>query len=211
MAFETWLMFAAVATLAILSPGPAVLLAITNGSRGGMRAVALSSLGNILGVAAVAGVSVFGLGALLKTSASLFLLAKLVGAAYLVYLGLKQFRRAALSLSQAAAAAGTGQRPAGALLREGALIALTNPKAIAFFTALFPVFLDTARPLALQFVLMTATFMALSFMSLTAYGLLARSAGRWLAEPRRQRLFNRVTGGVFIGLGASLLQLGRGT
>ncbi|MBT0963309.1 LysE family translocator [Denitromonas iodatirespirans] len=211
MAFDTWLMFVVVAALAILSPGPAILLAITNGSRGGLRAVALSSLGNILGVAAVAGVSVFGLGALLQTSALLFLVVKLIGAAYLVYLGIKQLRRAAVSLSQAAAVDGPVQRPAAGLFREGALVALTNPKAIAFFTALFPVFLDTGRPLALQFGLMTATFMALSFMSLLAYGALARSAGRWLAEPRRQRAFNRVTGGVFIGLGASLLSLGRGT
>ena len=209
MALETWLLFCTVGLAAALSPGPAILLAITNGVAGGGRRVVWSSLGNIVGLLLISCVSIFGLGALLKASAAAFTVTKVVGAAYLVWLGIKQWRRPATGLSDASPAIASGTRDAVYLAREGALVALTNPKAIVFFTALFPVFLDARQALAPQFAIMTATMMALSFICLMGYGLMARRVRHWLATPRHHRMFQRVTGSVFIVMGGSLLTLTR--
>jgi len=209
VAFESWLMFCAVGLAAALSPGPAILLAIANGAGRGVPAVLCSSLGNVTGLLVISSVSLFGLGALLKTSATAFLVAKLIGAAYLIWLGIKQWRRRDVMSTAPAEAAGRQHAGRWALMREGILVALTNPKAIAFFTALFPVFIDGHRPLLPQFALMTGSMMTISFLCLMAYGALARRARRWLAVPSRQRLFQRITGTLFIVLGGSMLGLSR--
>jgi len=209
VAFETWLMFCAVGLATALSPGPAILLAISNGASRGVPAVLCSSLGNAAGLLVISSVSMFGLGVLLKTSATAFLVAKLIGAAYLIWLGIKQWRRRDVLATAPAEVADGGRASRWVLMREGALVALTNPKAIAFFTALFPVFIDGHRALLPQFSIMTASMMSISFLCLVAYGALARRARRWLAVPGRQRLFQRVTGTIFIALGGSMLGLSR--
>jgi threonine/homoserine/homoserine lactone efflux protein len=211
VAFETWLMFCAVALAAGLSPGPAILLAISNGVARGALAVVCSSLGNVAGLLVISSVSMFGLGALLKTSATAFLVAKLVGAAYLIWLGIKQWRRRVVATETPADTVARARVGRLALMREGLFVALTNPKAIAFFTALFPVFLDAQRAILPQFALMTASMMLISFLCLMVYGLAARRARRWLALPGRQRMFQRLTGTVFIALGGSMLTLSRAT
>jgi len=208
MSIDIWLMFCAVALAATLSPGPAILLAMTNGVSGGARRVLWSSLGNISGLLCVAGLSVFGLGALLQTSALAFTVSKVVGALYLAWLGIKQWRR------PAGDGLGTGMVRTVALSRwlcwrEGVLVAVTNPKALIFVTALFPVFLDAHRPLGLQFMIMTGTLMAFSFACLMSYGLMANRVRQWFAKPGHQRVFQRTAGGVFVGMGLSLLLLGR--
>ena len=92
MFFSTWFIYAAVAIAAIVCPGPAVFLAISNSVTFGWRRVAYSSLGNILGLLVVSSLAMAGLGALMKTSASVFMAVKLAGAGYLIHMGLKQWR-----------------------------------------------------------------------------------------------------------------------
>ena len=92
MHFSTWIIYAAVAMAAILCPGPAVFLAISNSVAFGWRRVSFSSLGNMLGLLVVSSLAMAGLGALMKTSAAVFTAVKLVGAGYLIYLGLRQWR-----------------------------------------------------------------------------------------------------------------------
>ncbi|WP_227815505.1 LysE family translocator [Nitrogeniibacter aestuarii] len=208
MAIEVWLLFCVTALVAAVSPGPAILLAITNGVAGGVRRVLWSSLGNVTGLICVASVSVFGLGALLKASSLAFTATKLLGAAYLIWLGVKQWRKPAVGLRVEPLKSDAAERP-WHFWREGALVALTNPKALLFFTALFPVFLDAGRPLGPQFLIMTGTMMCCSFTCLMAYGGLAQRVRRWLSEPACQRRFQRVTGAVFMGMGTSLLVLTR--
>ena len=84
---------------------------------------------------------------------------------------------------------------------------MTNPKAILFFTALFPQFIKTNTPLAPQFLIMTFTFMAMSFICLMSYGLLASKAKRWFAKGSRTKWFNRTLGSIFVIIGAGVLQL----
>lgn len=166
MAFSTWILYAAVAIAAILTPGPAVFLAISNSVAFGWRRVSFSALGNVLGLLVVSSLAMAGLGALLKTSAAAFTVIKLVGAGYLIHLGLRQWRAKASLFSRSAEPA--GDRSNGQIFFQGLLIALTNPKAVLFFTALFPQFLRSDRALAPQFVILTSTFMVFSFLSLMA-------------------------------------------
>lgn len=204
MLLSTWLFFVAVAMVSIASPGPAFLVAVRNGMAGGARRVALSSLGNITGLLILASAAVLGLGIVLNASEVLFSLLKLGGAAYLIYLGIRQWRsRTSPAISTIAAK----PTPRWRTFSEGVLVAVSNPKAILFFTALFPQFLDTQRALLPQFSIMVGTFMALSFAVLMIYGGLAKHLSRWLSSASRVKWVNRMIGSAFIGLGISILRL----
>ena len=201
---SAWLLYAFVAGAAILSPGPAILLAINNAVAGGQRLALMSSLGNVVGVGLLSGVAMVGLGALLQASAPLFTALKVAGALYLVYLGVRQWRRPVPEPADGTAEGVTAPGRRDAFV-QGLLVALSNPKAILFFTALFPQFLDHGRPLVGQFALMTATFMAISFASLAGYAALAGRARWWLRSARGKRLFRRACGSLFVVLGLGLL------
>lgn len=205
MPLSTWLLFCGVALLATFSPGPGVLLAISNSVAVGPRQTVFSSLGNGVGLFIVSGAATAGMGALLAVSASAFLAVKLVGAGYLVYLGIRQWRSAPMKLD-ATVRAGQPHTPAKLFL-QGLGVAVTNPKAILFFTALFPQFLTPGPGLLTQTLLLTATFTALALVSHACYVGLFRSLRRVLTAPRHLRLFNRVSGGLFVLLGLSLLKL----
>jgi threonine/homoserine/homoserine lactone efflux protein len=205
MPFSTWLLFCGVALLATFSPGPGVLLAISNSVAVGARHTVFSSLGNAAGLFIVSGAATAGMGALLAVSASAFLVVKLVGAGYLVYLGIKQWRSAPMQLD-AATPANQPTTP-NRLFLQGMGVAVTNPKAILFFTALFPQFLTPGPSLVTQTLLLTATFTALALLSHACYVGLFRTLRRFLTEARHLRLFNRISGGLFVLLGLSLLKL----
>jgi len=206
MTFEMWVMFSAAAFLNIISPGPAILLSISNGITSGYKAVIASSLGNIAGLFILSTVSMFGLGVILQTSAILFTILKFIGAGYLIYLGIKKFRSTDTFITNETKS--TFEKVEYVKkFKEAFLVAMTNPKAILFFIAFFPIFMDTNSPVAPQFMIMTLTFMGLSFLSLVSYGLIAKSAKHWFKSESIVRVFHRVTGGIFIGFGAVLLQV----
>lgn len=191
----------------ITSPGPAVLLAIVDGLTAGMRTVVIASLANSLGLAVLSVASILGLGLLLQTSALLFLIVKLIGVAYFLYLGVKfLFNKKTMNLD-VSSLNDHKQRTAFSYFREAFLIAVTNPKPILFFTAIFPQFLDTNNAVLPQFALMTAIFLSISFGSLCTYGYLSGKSKKWIQSPTKMRWFNRITGGLFIGLGVGLLQM----
>lgn len=206
MNYELLLMYVVVAFFYVISPGPAIFLAIYNGAMHGVKVVMVSALGNILGLLLLSSLAMSGLSAILMTSATLFLVVKVVGASYLIYLGVRQLlaSRKAMTLQQ-----DVGSVPARSLtasFKEGFVVAATNPKPILFFTALFPQFLDVTNAVLPQFFVMTAIFMFFSFLSLTSYGYLAQRAKGLLAGGRGA-WFQRISGGLFIGMGASLFQL----
>jgi len=204
MTLEIILIYAVFSFFYIISPGPAVFLAISNGMTINMKAVSLSSFGNVAGLFILSSVSMFGLGALIAASASLFLAVKVVGAGYLIFLGIKQFRNSkVVSISE-----NTGPvRRKRSIFYEGFWMAVTNPKPILFFTALFPQFLNVESALLPQFFILTGIFMFFSFLSLYSYGLISKFAKGWISDARRMAWFHRVTGGIFIAMGIGLLQL----
>ena len=214
MNLQTLLTFAAVATLAILSPGPAVLLSLRNGATLGPRAVIWSALGNISGVACLSTAAILGLGVILKSSAALFAAIKIAGAAYLFYVGIRHLLGRSVVVP-AATGPERSSSPASAatsapyLYREGFLIAATNPKAVLFFTALFPQFIDAQTPILPQFLILTGIFMAISYATHLVYATIAARARRVLLRPFFASWLNRVIGAAFVIFGCVLLALRR--
>jgi threonine/homoserine/homoserine lactone efflux protein len=200
---DTLLIYAFVAFFYIISPGPAILLAIYNGAVNGCKVVMVSAFGNIIGLMFLSLLSISGLSALLLASSTLFATVKFIGAFYLIYLGVRQFFASnshPLNKSEI-----NNYRSLLSYFQEGLFVAATNPKPILFFVALFPQFLDTTHPIMPQFTIMTFIFMAFSFLSLSVYGYLAQRAKGVLSKINNMKWFHRISGGLFIGMGTSIL------
>jgi len=207
MNLDMLMLYTVVAFFYVISPGPAVFLAISNCLSNSLKAVAYSTLGNISGLFILSSVSMLGLGALLMTSASLFLAVKVIGALYLLYLGIKQIRMAGKAKMTAQGQPNMPGKSMSKYFQEGFILASTNPKPILFFTALFPQFLQLEGNVSLQFFSMTGIFMLLSFGSLMSYAMVFKHAKNALTKGQRMAWFHRITGGLFIGMSAVLLQL----
>ena len=205
MTIETWLLFASISLAATLSPGPAVLLVTTHSLQYGPRRSIRTILGNITGLFLMSLFAVIGLSTLLLYSALAFSVFKTIGAAYLIWLGIRLWRRGMAAANPHDA--GRVQSDAG-LYRQGLLIALTNPKAIAFTTALFPQFITTGKPLSAQFLILAGTLMFLSFTCLLGYALASHRLNRHTGPMLSGKLTGKIFGGVFIASGAALAATG---
>lgn len=206
MDLSNWLLFVVFALAATLSPGPAILFAISNSINHGMRSTVFSTLGNQLGLLLLATLAILGLGAVIQTSTTLFFIIKAIGAAYLVYLGIRQWRSHKKFFDAKDKNIDAPAKSDWSAFYQGFLIAATNPKAIVFLTALFPQFIQVDKPIFLQFSILVFTFLSLSAIALISYGLIAHKAKQWLSTERRTKWFNRIFGGLFIALGILLLQ-----
>ena len=184
-----------------------MLLAMSNSVQYGMRTVLLSSIGNIIGLFGVSVLAMAGVGALLKASASIFFILKVFGAAYLFYLGLRQWQsRTSIFMQLDADEQKTGPGRVRIFARA-LLLALTNPKTILFFSALFPQFLIPSNALLPQFLILTCTFMVISFVSLMVYGFSASFMKRRMLVPRHNIWFNKISGSIFMFFGMSMLAM----
>lgn len=203
------LAFAATAFALIVIPGPSVLFVISRGVALGRRAAVATVLGNAAGAYAQVVVVALGLGSLIERSATLFTAVKLVGAVYVVFLGVQAIRhrqRLASVIDAATAPRGTRR-----ILREGFVVGITNPKSAVFMAAVLPQFTDPARGhVPLQLLLLGLVFVAIALVSDTTWGLAAGSARAWLGRsPRRLEALGGVGGLVMIGLGVRLAATGR--
>lgn len=206
MEFSTWLLFLSIALVAIISPGPAVLLSITNSLNHGFTKSILSSLGNITGIFIVSSAAALGLGAVLQASILWFTTLKFFGAVYLIYLGIKQWKSKHALFEKSIETSKDSQGKYKSFV-QGLLVAIFNPKVILFFTALFPQFLDLSNPIMVQFVILTTTFMLFSFIILAIYALCAQTVKGWFAKGNRAIWLNRISGMIFISFGLGILRL----
>jgi len=197
---ENYLLFVVVATVTILSPGPGVILTLSNAIRHGLS----GSVGGIVGIAIgtfiVAGISATGLGLLLATSSLAFSILKFVGAAYLLYLGIKLWRSPTVRVS-------TGHGDKKAVRKqffEGLALQLTNPKAVFFFLSVFPQFIDFTASSMSQFTVLVVTYSTLVIAIHLVYAYLATSARGWLSSEKGGRLVNRLGGATFVCFGVGL-------
>lgn len=197
---ELYLVFCTVAAATVLSPGPGVVMTLTNALRYGFAGTFGGILGIALGALIVAGVSATSLGILLATSALAFTIMKFIGAAYLVYLGVRLWRAPGYSFH------GGEAHEAGFLRRfvEGLSLQLTNPKAIFFFLSIFPQFIDLKGRYIPQFSLLVLTYSALVVIIHCLYALFARQAKNWLTSARGGLVIRRGAALTFIGFGAAL-------
>lgn len=205
MALDTWLLYTLAALGLSLSPGPNSLLALTHGALHGRRRALFTLAGGAAGFTLVIALSMFGIGALLQASAAWLAALKWAGGLYLVWLGVQVWRAPPIALDAALHpdARARAEVPHGRrLARQGFLAAATNPKGILFFAAFLPQFVDPARSVGLQFVIMAATFVVIEFITELALASLAQRVAAWLA--RVGRAFNRACGGVFVGIGLAL-------
>lgn len=199
MQFDTWLIFLATALGLSLSPGPNGLLALTHGALHGHRRTLFTIAGGAFGFTAVIALSLFGIGALILASLFWLTVLKWLGGAYLVWLGIQVWRAPPIRIERGGAPPAANN---GSLFRQGFLAAATNPKGILFFAAFLPQFVDPARNVFVQFLVMAATFVAIELVTEFLLASLAHRVTGWLA--RIGRTFNRVCGGVFIAIGAWL-------
>jgi homoserine/homoserine lactone efflux protein len=196
MNLATWWIFVSTETVLCLIPGPAVMFILSSALKAGARKSIASNLGILTANAVYFALSATGIGALLLSS-KLFFAVKWTGAAYLVVLGLR------LIFGRAEAV----KAPDGAVIDhkshhlffDGFRLQMSNPKAIVFFSALLPQFLNPHAPVVPQIVILGATSAVIEFSILLGYGI-AGSA----ITPRYARWTNRVAGGLLIGAGAGL-------
>jgi threonine/homoserine/homoserine lactone efflux protein len=203
------LAFALLSFLLIIVPGPNVLFIISRSLMLGRTAGVGTALGGQIGVYVQVAAVAFGIGAVVERSVAVFTVLKLAGAAYLVYLGIQALRhRDELS---AALTAKTEPKSLGRIAADGFLVGLSNPKAIVFFIAVLPQFVDqSAGQVPEQMMLLGAIFVAIAVVCDSTWALVAGTARTWLARsPRRMAVVGGAGGLVLIGVGTSLALTGR--
>jgi homoserine/homoserine lactone efflux protein len=208
MNWTLWWLFVPTELVLCLTPGPAVLLVLATALRRGPGASAASTLGILAANTIYFALSATGLGAVLLASYRIFFLVKWAGAAYLIYLGVRALVSKADTLDKPEAAAGAG-RSFQRLFMDGLLLQLSNPKAIVFFAALLPQFIDPKGDLLLQVAVFGITSVVIESVVLLCYGLAAGRAIAAARQPRYARWTNRVSGILLIGAGTGLAGLRR--
>ena len=192
----------------VVVPGPSVLFVISRGVALGRKAAVLTVLGNEIGLLIQVLLVAAGIGSLVERSVVAYEVLRLAGAAYIVYLGVQAIRhRRALSTVLDV----TATRSTRHIVREGFVVGITNPKAIVFFTAVLPQFVDPdGAAVPMQMVLLGLISVTVAFVSDSAWGVLAGTARAWLSgAPHRLERLGGAGGLMMIGLGARLAVTGR--
>jgi homoserine/homoserine lactone efflux protein len=202
VSLRVWLLFVVTEAVLCLTPGPAVLFVVSCGLARGGRAALWGNAGILSGNTFYFVLSALGLGATLLASHEVFTIIKYLGAAYLVWLGIRTIRGSGLALRPDAHAEPTVQR--WRMLARGFALQASNPKALMFFVALLPQFIDTHRAIGPQIVILAVTSALIEFLILAGYGYFAGRAARLAREARFLTVTNRASGGLLIATGTLL-------
>lgn len=207
MPLDLWLAFVAASTALLLIPGPTVLLVLSYALSKGRSVAVASALGVATGDLVAMTASLLGLGALVMASATLFTALKWVGAAYLIYLGIRLLRSAPSEGLTATKA--RRDVTAGGVYTHAAIVTALNPKSIAFFIAFVPQFLRPEIPLGPQFAILIATFVGLAAFNALAYALLADKLRSTVGRPKVITGLTRAGGATLVGMGVATAILRR--
>lgn len=225
MALSTWWLFVGMTFVVSATPGPNMMLVMSVSARQGVPAAVQAMTGCMLALLLMMSLSAAGLGALLQSFPAVFDALRLAGAAYLAYLGVKCWRAPvhdAPASDQAMAQAPTAAGPAAdrlsggreqkalglSVVRQGFLVAASNPKAILFAAAFFPQFIQPDVPQFQQFAILLVTFTVIEVGWYVVYALSGQRLSVYLQRASVMRAFNRLTGGVFVGF-AAVMAFGR--
>jgi threonine/homoserine/homoserine lactone efflux protein len=203
MNYQLFSAFLLITFVLVIVPGPIVTLVISTGATHGTRAALITVIGTTLGTAAMLLCIALGLNWVLKTSTEVFEVLRWVGAAYLIWLGIQSWR----SAGSAVEAAPPRHR---VHVSRGFLVAITNPKTIAFFTAFLPQFVDPALPVGWQLFVMCTVSLALAGLTDAAWAVAAGLGRAWFMKPQYSALLGRLSGVALIG-GGLWLSLARRT
>jgi threonine/homoserine/homoserine lactone efflux protein len=210
MDIVTLLAFAAVSFVGIATPGPTVLLALTNGSRYGTRRAIVGMVGAVLSDFVLIGAVAIGLGALLAASEFWFSVLKYAGAAYLAFLGIMMLRSKGTIDTTVKAEAAGGAGSAFVIGLKSFMVAVTNPKGYLFFSAFLPQFIDLSLPQPVQYAVLAVIFASLDFAIMFGYAVFGSQAVRLLRNSGALWL-DRISGGALIALAGSLAFYRRAT
>lgn len=197
-----WALFVPACFALNMAPGPNNLLSLHNAARQGVRHACLAGGGRLLAFAGMIALAASGLALVLQASASLFLIVKLLGAAYLFWLAFQLWNAAGADFAQAGAAA---RQSLWQLSRQEFWVAAGNPKAILIFTAFLPQFVDPRQPVGAQFLALGLAFLLLEWLAILLYSMAGLHLGRLLAGPRARHLFNRSCAALLGSAGLGLL------
>ncbi|GHD07884.1 LysE family translocator [Zhihengliuella salsuginis] len=207
---ESLAAFSLASLLLILLPGPSVLFVIGRSLAHGHRGGLLSVLGNELGALPLLVAVAFGLGAIVAESVLLFTIVKLLGAAYLVYLGIQTIRHRGAGLGQSAGGAVHEDAAPWVTLRQGFVVGVSNPKTTVFFVAVLPQFVNFhAGSVPLQMLVLGLAFVVIALVCDSTWAIAAGAARHWFASsPKRLSAIRASGGGMMVGLGGALALTG---
>lgn len=201
MSWNVWLAFLAASIVIAVTPGPGAVLSIATGLRHGYRIALQAILGLESALLIQLAIVALGLGAVLATSSTAFLVLKIVGAGYLIWLGVLKWRAPTEEIDEREVLHGGAGR---GFYLQGLFVNLTNPKAILFIVALVPQFVRPDQPQLTQFLIIGATMVVTDIIVMSIYALAAGRFRAWFHSPRMIRAQNRVFGGLFVSAGALL-------
>lgn len=210
MSFATWIAFVIAGTLIAISPGSGAVLSMSHGLAYGVRKASGTVLGLQLGLILVLVIAGAGVGSLLLASSLAFTVVKVVGALYLIYLGIAQWRAAAASGPMVSTAGMDAHPSLGKRVLTGFLTNATNPKGIIFMVAVLPQFISKDAPLLTQLAILGVTMVTIDSIVMHGYAALAASMQRFMRDPRAMQLQNRVFGAVLMVIGSMLFFVKRG-
>lgn len=209
MRWEVWLAYFAACWVIAVSPGSGAVLSMSHGLSYGLKKTSTTILGLQTGLVIILLVAGGGLGALLLASEQAFLVVKTIGAMYLIYLGVQQWRAKVEEHPQAGANGQGGAARVAVMSRRrrfatGLLTNVTNPKGIIFMVAVLPQFIDPGHPLAVQLAILAATMCFVDLIVMHGYALLASRMQGLFRNARAVRWQNRFFGGVLVAVGTAL-------
>ena len=207
------LAFAPISVLIALAPGPNNLCAMSNGLRAGTAKALVATCGRVAAFALFLTASAVGLGAMLLASETAFTVIKWAGAIYLLWLGWTTWRSKDTSILKSMAeqdsAATSSNVSVTRMMRREFTLAITNPKAIILFAAVFPQFLDPNQPTAAQFLVLGPMYLAAEFVSTAVYATFGKILKKFIKTPQHALRLNKATGGLFLGAGSLLMGVQR--
>ncbi len=204
MSMHVWTMFVVTVFIVSAIPGPNMLLVMTHSARHGLRRSIATMAGCLSALLIMLSVSAAGLGVVLSAWPALFNTLRLIGAAYLVYLGIKSWRALPHASAPDLEDGSRVERNTLSLARHGFLVASSNPKAILFAAALLPQFISASEPKLPQFFILIGTFVVIEVSWYFVYAAFGSQIGAQLRSQNVAKIFNRLTGGIFVGFGAML-------
>jgi homoserine/homoserine lactone efflux protein len=204
MTLELYLVFLSISAVIMFTPGPTVVLAITNGILHGSRDANYSILGNMTALFILSTVSIAGIGALIVANEWMFDLIKWIGGLYLIYLGIGLWRAQKNRVGVREQIEALQSLEGTALFRKGFAVTMSNPKAFVFVTAFLPQFINLKHAVVPQFLVLMFSMMALQFVVLNLYAWMANNVRDWLNRANRLSQLNKFIGLTFIGFGVSI-------
>ncbi len=203
MELQLWIYYAIAILILTASPGPSVLLCITKSVTQGFNVAIYTALGSLFAIIGIMTLSFTGLGLIIASSDVIFTIIKYTGAIYLIYLGYKTFTSKEEDYHFEKNNKISKKDKLSSFF-NGFIVGASNPKAIIFFTALFPQFINPNSPLLIQYVIFVSTFAVLELSWLLFYAYLGHKSSNWFLQKGRAKFFNRITGGIFMGAGVLL-------